>query len=328
MRIVETISAFEKKGCVLTVGNFDGVHIGHRQILAAAGQIAAGRETELVVMTFEPHPAAVLHPEKAPGVLTPLELKEHLLADCGVDCLIVLRDSFELLNLLPAAFVDEFLKRQVRPSVVVEGMDFNFGSGRSGDIDTLKKLGIEKGFEVVVVEPKEVELSTGQKVRASSTMIRNLLEMGGVTDAAIVLGRPYRLVGPVVPGRGKGRKLGFPTLNMKKPAQIIPAEGVYAGRAVMADSEEQVCRAQAKEPAALSIGTGRTYGPENPLLVEAHLLAEDVGDLYDKWLAMDFVERLRGQKKFETEKQLAEQIEKDCEMAKNILTKDFTDYTD
>ncbi len=321
MRITETISIPVKRGCVLTVGNFDGVHIGHQRILATARRIAAERMTEPAVMTFEPHPAAVLHPEKAPGVLTPLGLKEHLLAEYGVGCLVVLRDSVELLNLSPAAFVDEFLMRRVRPAVVVEGMDFNFGSGRSGDIDTLKKFGIEKGFEVVIVEPEMVKLSDADPVRVSSTLIRRLLQAGQVSDAAAALGRSYRLYGQVTAGRGKGKRLGFPTANITPAEQIIPAEGVYAGMVAVADSCEAICRAKANQPAALSIGRSSTYGTDNPLLVEAHIIGGDVGELYGRWLAMDFVERLRNQKKFRTAKDLAEQIAKDCKKVKQIVTR-------
>ena len=136
MEVIETIPGLNeiKRGCVLTIGNFDGVHLGHQEILTTAKQIASKRKTELIVMTFEPHPVAILHPEKAPGVLTPLKLKEHLLAEFGVDCLFVLKDSFELLNLSPEDFVDKFLMRQICPAVVIEGPDFNFGYGRSGDV--------------------------------------------------------------------------------------------------------------------------------------------------------------------------------------------------
>ncbi|MGD8500003.1 MAG: adenylyltransferase/cytidyltransferase family protein, partial [Phycisphaerales bacterium] len=206
MKIVEAVSDLERiaEGCVLTIGNFDGVHLGHREIIAAAKRTAQEKGTELVAMTFEPHPVAVLYPEKAPGVLTPLQFKTHLLAECGVDCLIVLRDTRELLNLSPEDFVGRFLVENVRPSVAVEGNDFNFGVKRAGNIDTLRKLGAEKGFEVSVIEPKEIKLSTGQTVRVSSTMIRYMLESGHVADASAALGRPYRLAEEIIPGRGIG----------------------------------------------------------------------------------------------------------------------------
>jgi len=324
MKIIETISGLEKvkKGCVLTIGNFDGVHIGHQQILAAARQAADKRATELVIMTFEPHPVALLHPEKAPGVLTPLKLKEHLLAEFGADCLAVLKDTFELLNLSPQQFVDEFLTRTIRPGIVVEGENFSFGAGRRGNIHTLYNLGRQKGFEVSVVDTKETKLSIGGAVKVSSTIIRNILESGKVVDAAIAMGRPYRLIGQIVPGRGKGEKLGFPTANIEPVGQIIPAEGVYAGFVEIGGSQEQVCKAKEKIPAALSIGRAETIGDGNRLLVEAHILAGDVQALSGKWLAMDFAKYIRDQQRFETKTQLSKQIAKDCKEVKQILAAD------
>ncbi len=324
MRIIETTTDLEtledaKKGCVLTIGNFDGVHIGHEEILTAAKQTAVEKNTELTVMTFEPHPVTILHPEKVTGVLTPLELKKHLLAKYDTDCLIVLKASHELLNLSAADFVDRFLVKKIRPAVVVEGENFNFGYGRSGNIHTLYNLGLEKGFEVIIIEPKEVKLSIGQAVKVSSTIIRNALTSGKVADAAVALGRAYRLIGPVVPGQGKGQRLGFPTANMRPPGRIMPAEGVYAGLVEIGDRVEQVCRTLNRLPAAVSVGEAQTFGSDNPLTIEAHILSGGVGNLSGKWLAVDFVKRIRGQQKFKTETELSEQIAKDCEKAKKML---------
>ena len=325
MRIIETISNIEKikKGCVLTIGNFDGVHIGHREILTAAKKAALERKTELTVMSFEPHPLAVLCPQRAPGILTPLPLKKQLLAESGVDCFFFLQSSQELLNLSPTEFVDRFFGRATQPSVVVEGQSFNFGYGRSGNVHTLHSLGTEKGFLVSIIEAKEVRLSIGQAVKISSTMIRNILESGKVADAAIALGRPYRLMGKIISGRGKGRQLGFPTVNLQPPDQLIPAEGVYAGFVEIADSLKQLLSAKQRVPAALSIGRSETLGSDYPLSIEAHLLTENPGDIHDKWLAMDFIEYIRCQRKFNNEADLADQIAKDCEKAKEILPTDF-----
>lgn len=323
MRIIETTSDIEKikPGCVLTIGNFDGVHLGHQEILTAAGQIAVQKKTKLVVMTFEPHPLIVLQPQKAPGILTPLALKKYLLAAFGVDCLLVLKSTAELLNRRAEDFVRQFLVERIRPAVVVEGRDFNFGVNRQGSVKTFQKFADNNGFEVIVVEPKEVKLFDGQTVRVSSTIIRNMLEEGSVADAAVALSRPYRLIGKVVPGLGKGKKLGFPTANLKPAQQLIPAEGVYAGFVAIANSEEKVGAAKEKSPAAFSIGRTKTYG-DYPLLVEAHLLKDNVSNLTGKWLAMDFIERIRSQQKFESEKELSAQIAKDCQKAKIILTTD------
>ena len=321
MRIIETVEEIKeiKKGCVLTIGNFDGVHLGHREILSTAGQTAKQKRIESVVMTFEPHPAAVLHPELSPGVLTPLELKKHLLGEFGMDYLLVLKSTVELLALSPADFLEQFLVKNIQPSVVVEGRNFNFGSGRAGNINTLQQLGTEKGFKVSVIEAKEIKLSIGQAVKVSSTLIRNALQQGRVDDAAVALGRAYRLIGRVVPGAGKGRQLGFPTTNLEPGRQIIPAEGVYAGFVEIGDNEEQVCKTYNKFPAAFSIGWSETFGSNNPLTIEAHILIQNIGQLAGKWMTMDFIRRIRSQQKFRTESQLSAQIAKDCEKAKNIL---------
>jgi riboflavin kinase/FMN adenylyltransferase len=321
MRIIDSITELQTlpKGCILSIGNFDGVHLGHQEILNFARCTADRKHTELVAMTFEPHPVAILYPARAPGVLTPLEIKKRLLEESGIDCLIVIKDNVDLLNLSPEEFVMKFLVENIRPSEVVEGHDFNFGAKRSGNIDTLRKLGAQFGFDVSVIEPKTIELSTGQLVRVSSTMIRYMLESGHVADAAAALGRPYRLMEKIIPGRGIGKKLGFPTLNMKKPQQVIPAEGVYAGFVRVGRNIEEVFSSGEKIPAAYSIGQARTYGEEFPLLIEAHLLTDNVDSSANVLMAMDFVQRIRSQHKFKTPEELSAQIAKDCQAAERIL---------
>jgi riboflavin kinase/FMN adenylyltransferase len=328
MKIIQTISQFQHipKGCVLTIGNFDGVHVGHQEILAVARQAAETNDTELIAMVFDPHPVAILHPEMAPGVLSPLDIKKYLLAECGVDKVIVLRTNRKLLGLSPENFVDRFLVEHIKPSVVVEGDDFNFGAGRAGNIDTLKKLITDKGFEVHVIGPKTIKLSTGQTVRVSSTMIRYMLEGGHVSDAAIALGRPYRIAERIISGRGVGIKLGFPTLNMKKPRQVIPAEGVYAGFVKIGEIMDDALRSMEKIPAVYSLGQARTYGDDFPMLIEAHLLTKDVGDLIGHYMTMDFIERIRNQHKFKSPEDLSKQIAKDCCQARKILAEHEGDF--
>ena len=211
MRILNTISQLNRlpKGCVLTIGNFDGVHSGHREILTAAKQTAAQKAAELVVMTFEPHPVAILRPKKRLGVLTPLVLKEHLLAEFGIDYLFILESTLELLSLSPADFVEQFLVKNIQPNVVVEGENFNFGFGRTGSVQTLYNLGSEKGFGVIIINAREVKLLIGRAIKVSSTIIRNLLQSGRVADATVALSRPYRLIGRVVPGLGQGKRPGL-----------------------------------------------------------------------------------------------------------------------
>jgi riboflavin kinase/FMN adenylyltransferase len=324
VEIIETKSGPEKLskvkiGSVLTIGNFDGVHLGHQEIIGLARKLADQRNSELVLMTFEPHPVAILYPEKAPGVLTPMILKKHLLARLGVDCMVVLESSYEILNLSPEAFVDEFLIKSSKPAVVVEGEDFNFGYGRSGNVRILQELGDRFGFEVVVVPGKQIEFADEQNTRVSSTLIRHLLHKGKVADTARALGRYYRLSGRTIPGKGKGKKLGFPTANICPVNRIIPAEGVYAGFVEIADTEEQLCHTNNKIPAAFSIGRAKTFISDHPLLVEAHILEQDTGDLYGKHLAMDFVRFVRHQQKFDSPELLSAQIAKDCQKAKQIL---------
>jgi riboflavin kinase/FMN adenylyltransferase len=321
MRIIRTESDLEKirAGAVLTIGNFDGVHTGHQAILSAAKRIAGQRQTELVVMTFQPHPLSVLNPKKAPGPLMPPALKERLLAEFGAGTLFVAKSEPELLSLRAADFVERFIVKGIRPSDIVEGEDFNFGHRRAGSVHTLQKLAGAKGIEVIIVGPKKAKLAGGQTVEVSSTVIRDMVTKGKVADAAILLSRPYRLIGNIVPGRGKGKQLGFPTLNLEKPGQIIPAEGVYAGTVEVAESIEEVCIAKEIIPAVFSIGRATTYGANQSLLIEAHLLIDNAEQFTGRYMAMDFIERIRSQQKFETGKELAEQIDRDCQKAQQIL---------
>jgi riboflavin kinase/FMN adenylyltransferase len=322
MRVLKARTDFEQapRGCVLTIGNFDGVHVGHQEILRTAQQLARAHGTEMAVMTFDPHPAAVLRSDKPTGVLTPLPLKLHLLQDYADCCIVAPAADRALLGLSPQAFVDDFLMATFQPAIIVEGDDFNFGAARAGKVDTLKQLGQDRGFTVVVVPPKQIQLdTTRQSIRVSSTMIRYMLESGHVEDAAAALSRPYRLMGPVVRGYGRGRKLGFPTLNMQSPGQIIPAEGVYAGSVELADRPPQLLLQQRHLPAAFSVGQARTFADQHPLLIEAHLLTENPADMTGQWIAMDFIQRLRSQHKFSTPDELIAQIAKDCEAARAAL---------
>ncbi|MBN2139227.1 MAG: bifunctional riboflavin kinase/FAD synthetase [Sedimentisphaerales bacterium] len=321
MQTISNISQLKmiEKGSVLTIGNFDGVHIGHQRILAAGKQAAAEKGVKLLVMTFQPHPLAIVRPDKAPAILTPLSLKERLIDRFGADYLFVVESSPELLSLSAQEFTLRFLVDSIKPSLVVEGQSFNFGSDRSGSIETLHLLGKANGFDVSEVKAEPVPISAGRSITVSSTIIRQLLAEGNVADAAIALARPYRLIEKVISGRGKGRRLGFPTANLNPPNQAVPAHGVYAGFVQIADSQHQLLLAKAAIPAAISIGLSATYGDVETLLIEAHLLAGDIGDLYGKHLAMDFIRRIRSQQKFTSESDLAKQIAKDCEKAQGIL---------
>ncbi len=321
MQIIETLEKIdsELKGCCLTIGNFDGVHLGHKKIIAAARRTAKKfGNCPVTAMTFDPHPVVILHPEKIPQVLTPLPLKTALLEAAGIDYLIILKDSYKLLTLSPTDFIDDFLIKTIAPKVVVEGDDFHFGYGRSGNAQFLRQLGKQLGFDVVIIEPEIINLG-GNAAKVSSTLIRHLLQAGNVAGAAKVLGRPYRLMGRVIKGRGKGTQLGFPTANIDPHEQIIPAEGVYAGFVSIAESIEKLCKLNQQIPAVFSLGRAKTFISAHPLMIEAHILDGKVEDLYNSYLAMDFVDFIRHQQRFETEEKLKEQIEKDCRKAKGAL---------
>lgn len=322
MRIIEDHQNLSglPKGMVLSIGNFDGVHRGHQAIIKTAREIAKEKQTQVAVMTFDPHPEVVLHPERAPEILTPLRMKSLLLESLSVDVLIVVKDSLKLLNLSPQDFIDGFLVEKFTPSVMVEGPDFNFGYGRSGDISVLREFGTSRNFEVVEVPFVDAGIRSNEPLgKCSSSSIRRFLAEGSLRHAAQVMGRPFRLVGRTIPGRGVGTQLGFPTANIEPIGQIVPAEGVYAGYAVVGDSFEDVVFGGIRRPAAISIGRAKTFLGDHPLLLEAHLLEDKVEDLRGKWLGLDFMQFVRHQQRFETKELLRQQIKKDCEKALNYL---------
>ncbi len=324
MRMIKTISDLNEipSGLVLTVGNFDGVHLGHQKILHVARQLADKYKTSVAMMTFDPHPLAILHPDKTPGTLTPLPLKKHLFAELGVDYRLVLNSGAEILSLSPRQFVEKFVVDSINPVAVVEGNDFYFGAKRAGNVEMLSSLGDEFGFSTIVVPTQEIELPTGENVRVSSTMVRYMLTSARVADAGLLLSRPYKLIGKVTSGRGKGKQLGFATANMEKPQQVVPAEGVYAGYVQLADSQQGVCESTENIPAVFSIGQASTFGHDYPLLIEAHLFKKNIGELTGKWMAMDFVDHIRTQHKFPDQETLIEQIKKDIAQAKIILNRE------
>jgi len=308
---------------VLSIGNFDGFHKGHQQIVSTAMQAAKAQDCKMAVITFRPHPAAILRPERAPGLITNFEMKCKNLGDFGVDAMVAIEDSYALLNMSPEKFVDDFLMKNIKPAAIVEGDNFHFGYGRSGSVQTLQRLGQTRGFDVVIVQLMKMVFPDGQQ-RVSSTLIREFIESGRVEDAATAMGRDFQLVGEVITGRGIGRKLGFPTANINPTGQIIPSEGVYAGWVTIADTLQQACQNDGKIPAVYSIGRAKTFIGDKPLLIEAHILAENEqvkAGLYGKWLNMDFAIKVRDQQRFEDVEQLKKQIAFDCQTARDTLAK-------
>ncbi|MCD4831984.1 MAG: bifunctional riboflavin kinase/FAD synthetase [Anaerohalosphaeraceae bacterium] len=321
MRIIDSLFDIDDsmKNCCLTLGNFDGFHLGHRKIIDTVRKTAERLSTKTAVMTFEPHPAVILHPEKKPQVLTPLFLKAQLIEEAGIDFLIVVKDSYKMLTLSPADFVKEFLMEHLSPQAIVEGDDFHFGYGRSGTVETLASFGETFGFEIVVVPP----VTDQSDSKVSSTIVRRLLQKGSVASASNTLGRNYRLMGQVISGRGKGAELGFPTANIDPYEQTIPAEGVYAGYVAINNNLKNLCANTANISAIFSLGRAKTFISDHPMLIEAHIFDNGVDDLYGKYLSMDFVEHIRGQERFESEELLKKQIKIDCDKAKKILAKEI-----
>jgi riboflavin kinase/FMN adenylyltransferase len=295
------------RGAVLTVGNFDGVHLGHQRILRTARALAHVSSAAVVAMTFEPLPVAILRPDAAPQRLTRWEEKLAQLERAGADAVVRLEADWPLLSLAAEDFVREILVKRIHPSYIVEGPNFGFGRGRAGNVDTLRALASRGGFQVRVVEPYRLELPGDGMVAVSSTLVRRLLAAGRVEDAARCLGRPHALVGQVVHGAGQGRKLGYPTINLDAAGQMIPAEGVYGGWAEVAGL---------RRPAAISIGTRPTLGG-GELVVEAYVL-DEAGDWYATAARLELAARLRGQVRFGSREALTEQIGRDIEQVRAL----------
>ena len=272
---------------VVTVGNFDGVHRGHRAVLSCARATADRAGHHVVAVTFDPHPMAVLRPEHAPAMLTGLEERSELLAAAGVDDVLALPFSREIAAWTPLEFVDRVLVGALHASAVVVGANFRFGARAAGDVAQLREAGEDRGFTV-----EGVELDGGPQVW-SSTYVRTCLREGDVAGAAEALGRPFAVRGAVVEGERRGRGLGYPTANVPLPAgRAAPADGVYAGWLRRRDNDE-------RWPAAISVGTNPTFAGARERRVEAYALDRDDLELYGVEVEVEFVERLRGMTAFD-----------------------------
>ena len=295
---------------VLTIGNFDGVHLGHRRIVELAGALARPGGSAVVAMTFEPPPDLVLRSDDAPQRVEPPDVKERLLREAGCDYVVTARADRGILALTPEAFIREVIQAIFSPRHVVEGPNFRFGRGRAGTIETLRSAGASVGFEVHVAEPVCMELADGGGA-VSSTRIRRLVADGRVEDAARCLGRDFRLHGRVVRGTGLGRSLQYPTVNLSAGEQVCPGDGVYAGWAEVAGE---------RFAAAVSVGTKPTFTDSATAerTVEAHLL-DASGDYYDRALTLSFVRRLREQRRYDGAEALKVQMAKDVTRVRQIL---------
>jgi riboflavin kinase/FMN adenylyltransferase len=300
------------KHSVLSIGNFDGVHLGHQQMLRTARKIADEAKSPLVLVTFEPHPLTVLRPETAPPRLTPPEIKLPLLEAQGADFLVILPPEKEVLGLTAEDFW-KILSQQIEISHLVEGSSFRFGRGARGTVAMLAEWTAQTNVQLHIVDSVQIPLLDLQITPVTSTAIRFLLAYGRARDAAICLGRPYALRGPVQKGFSRGKSLGFPTANIRCGDQHIPADGVYAAQ----------CKINNKNyPAALSIGTMPTFG-ENARQIEAHLIGFD-GDLYNSTLTVELLDWIREQRAYSGIEPLKSQIEKDILQVLAAQNRDFT----
>ncbi|MHC4698142.1 MAG: bifunctional riboflavin kinase/FAD synthetase [Planctomycetota bacterium] len=299
---------------VLTIGNFDGVHRAHQQLLAQAGLFAANTGGPVVALTFEPHPLSIVAPAKAPARLSTREQKLRYLARAGVDTTVIARSERSLLGLEAETFIDEVVRKRFHPTHIVEGPSFGFGRGRKGTAQMLRRIAAGFDCDVHIVEPVTLQVERGETLLVSSSLIRGLISEGKVHRAALCLGRCYELPGEVVTGDSRGREIGFPTANVAVSDLLIPGDGVYAGRAVVRGETH---------PCAISIGTTPTFGGTERR-IEAHLL-DFTGELYGEAIRLEFGSRLREQKTFDSAEALADQLKRDVAATHRVLDEVITD---
>jgi len=292
------------RGGAVAIGNFDGVHLGHvsivRQLLERAREVSG----PAIVFTFDPHPVRILRPAECPPPLTWTERKAQLLAEEGVDRIVAYPTDERLLSLSATDFFKKIVLGALDARAMVEGPNFFFGHNREGNVDTLRGLAGRAGITLDVVEPYQLE---GQLV--SSSRIRRWIGEGNVAQAARMLSAPYRIRGMVTHGAGRGVKLGFPTANLEAVDTLLPATGVYAGRAWL---ENQPCAA------AISLGPNPTFG-DRMLKVEVHLIDRH-DTLYGQALEVEFLERLRDIVAFEDEAALIAQLQQDVAQSRRIAS--------
>lgn len=315
MEVVRDVDAGAPAGAgsVVSIGFYDGVHLGHQAVIAEVRRRAEVAGLSSTVVTFDRHPAAVVRPNSAPRLLTDLDQKLELLAATGIDrCLVVSFD--EVRSKEPAEeFVREVLVHRLAAREVIVGEDFHFGHQRLGNVALLREMGADLGFTVEGMPLVSVDgVTADPQQKASSTAIRHALAEGDLDRARAMLGRDHEVRGVVDHGDERGRELGFPTANVSVPGEVLlPADGIYAGRFQRADGSWW--------PTAISLGRRPTfYAEAHVSLLEAHLL-DFSGDLYDEEVRVRFVARLRGEEKFESIEALVEQIQRDCDEARRIL---------
>ena len=302
----------------VTIGAYDGLHLGHRAVIAHLRSVAAAEGLRTAVVTFDRHPASVVRPESAPKLLCDLDQKLELLESTGVDVVHVVRFDVERASETAEDFVQRVLVECLDARVVIVGADFHFGKGRGGNVALLRELGPDAGFRVEGMALVGADgTPAGEADRVSSTAIRRALVAGDVVSARAMLGRPHEVRGVVGKGDQRGRDLGFPTANVAVPAErLLPADGIYAGRMRRADGTVL--------PAAISLGRRPTfYDAAETSLLEVHVL-DWAGDLYDEAVAVEFLARLRGEERFDSVEALVEQMHRDCDDARAVLAQEPT----
>jgi riboflavin kinase/FMN adenylyltransferase len=304
-QIEEIIQPF--KAAVITIGNFDGVHIGHQALFHEVVEKADAIDGTSIAMTFEPHPMRVLKKNNHPPLITLYEQKEELIKRAGIDVLICIPFTREFASLSAEAFIKDLLVAKIGMQAIIVGEDYTFGKNREGNLTVLKSYASQIGYEVVVGD----WIKAGQNLpdRISSTRIRELVMSGEVEPACKMLGRHYQIRGSVVKGRDRGGKLlGIPTANLKLQDELCPKTGIYA---VTVDHRNRLYKGVA------NIGYSPTF-EDNEFTVEVHLLKFN-SDIYGEKIRINFIERIRDEKKFANISELTAQINQDIETAHKIL---------
>lgn len=291
------------RGGVLTIGNFDGVHVGHQALLAEAARQARAQACPSVAVTFDPHPLQLLRPDRLEPLLTSVADRTALLQQYGVAHVLILQTSPALLQLSAQEFFERIIVEGMRARALVEGFNFGFGRGRGGTIDVLRELCTKNNVGLTLLAPQE---TLGAPV--SSSRVRADLQAGAVDRVRELLGRPYRITGVVGTGQKRGATLGYPTANLHEVATLLPGNGVYAVRALY-EGEAW--------PAAANVGPNPTFG-EDARKIEAHLLGF-AGRLYGQCLSLDFVKKIRDTKPFASAEELIRQIQRDVGDVRKIL---------
>ena len=290
----------------ITIGNFDGVHVGHVRLINEA-RGAAGPDGHVTALAFDPHPMTVLRPGATTQRLSTFDQRRQWLIEAGADEVVQLRPTTELLSLEPADFL-AWVADEYRPDLIVEGDDFRFGRARAGSPQTLKEHESTHGYRTIIISAVQATLSDHSIVRASSSMLRWLLVNGRVRDAAILLDRPYEIRAAVVRGDGRGRDLGVPTANLDHGDCLLPADGIYCGAAIGPDGQRYA--------AAISVGTKPTFGA-NPRVCEVHLIDfAGPSDEYGWTIELQFHDWLRDQLAFEQVDLLTEQLQRDIQRSR------------